>query len=284
MKIMAIGEIIFDVFGDESAIGGAPLNFCAHCVACGADAALVSGIGNDEYGIKALEAIKGFGVETDFISVNNLETGKCIVTVSGGNPSYTVLRPAAYDKTAADVAAIKAYGADVFAFGTLIQREEESRNSVRKILEECSFNEIFCDINLRKNCYDKESCALCLKNATILKLSEEEEPMLSQFGFYETDSDEKKLLRNVADKYKNIRLILFTKGENGSLIYDALNGEFVDIPAFEADVVSTVGAGDSYSAAFVCEYLKSGNIAKAGEAGAKLSAFVVSNKEAIPMP
>lgn len=283
MRILAIGETIFDVFGSDAVIGGAPLNFCAHCVACGAEAALVTGVGNDDYGKKALEAMKGFGIETAFVCRNSLETGKCIVTVSNGNPSYNVLRPAAYDSVCADIDAIREYDADVFVFGTLIQREETSRSAVRKILEECRFGEVFCDLNLRKGCYDRESCALCFEKATILKLSDEEEPLLEEFGFYRTERDERNLLKNIAEKFKNIRLILFTKGENGSLVYDAANCAFVDIPAVKANVVSTVGAGDSYSAAFLCEYLKNGDIAKAGEAGAKLSAFVVSKKEAIPV-
>jgi hypothetical protein len=102
-----------------------------------------------------------------------------------------VLRPAAYDAIEADTAAIKEYGAEIFAFGTLIQREKLSRNAVKNILSECEFKEIFCDINLRKDCYDRESCLLCLENATILKLSDEEEPLLAEFGFYE--SSEKRM-------------------------------------------------------------------------------------------
>ncbi len=282
MKILAIGEIIFDIFGDEAVIGGAPLNFCAHCVASGASAALISGVGNDEFGKKALGYLEKFGVETEFVSTVEGETGKCIVTVANGNPSYNVMRPAAYDMLDADIKLIEAYSADVFAFGTLIQREEKSRNAVREILENCRFKDVFCDINLRKDCFDEESCRLCLENATVLKLSDEEEPLLSEFGFYESSEIEEKLLGNIAKKFPNIRLILFTKGENGSVIYDARNGEITVVPVVKAQVVSTVGAGDSYSAAFLCEYLKSGDISKAGKAGAVLSAYVVSHKEAIP--
>lgn len=283
MKILAIGEIIFDIFGSEASIGGAPLNFCAHCAACGANAALISGVGDDEYGEAALDFIRSFGVESRFVCRNGLETGKCIVSVKNGNPSYNVLRPAAYDALQTDISAIKAYGADVFAFGTLIQREEKSRNAVKEILENCSFKEVFCDINLRKDCYDEESCRLCLENATVLKLSNEEEPLLSQFGFYLSDADEEKMLKNIAVAFRNVRLILYTKGENGSVVYDAVNGRYEYFSAAETTVVSTVGAGDSYSAAFLCEYLKSGDVKKAGEAGTKLSAYVVSVKEAIPL-
>lgn len=282
MKILAAGEIIFDIFDGDAVIGGAPLNFCAHCAACGAQAALISGVGYDGYGEKALKLLGTFGVSTDFVCKNKFETGKCIVTVKNGSPSYNVLRPAAYDAAQAEIEAVKKYGADVFAFGTLIQREEVSRNTVKTVLEECSFNEIFCDINLRKDCYDEESCRLCLENATVLKLSSEEEPLLAQFGFYESADDEETLLKNIAEKFGNIRLILFTKGENGSVVYDAVNGRYEYFSAIKTKVVSTVGAGDSYSAAFLCEYLKSGDIRKAGEAGSALSAFVVSQKGAIP--
>lgn len=279
MKILAIGEIIFDIFNGEAEIGGAPLNFCAHCANLGAESALISAIGNDELGIKALNELKNFGVDTRYIQKNCLSTGQCIVTVKNGNPEYNVLRPAAYDK----ISFLKnEYTVDVFAFGTLIQRDGESRNAVKEILKSGNFNEIFCDINLRKNCYDEDSCRLCLENATILKISSEEEPLLQDFGFYEFTETESEKVRSICKAFGNIRIVLYTKGENGSLIYDKSEDRFYNIPAIETDVVSTVGAGDSYSAAFLCEYLRSGDIRAAGEAGAKLSSYVVAHRGAVP--
>lgn len=285
MKILAVGEIIFDVFNGEAEIGGAPLNFCAHCAARGAESAIVSGIGSDEFGETAIKYLENFGVKTDFVFKNEFQTGRCLVTVENGSPSYNVLCPSAYDKislTDSDVDNIKKFGADVFAFGTLIQRDAVSRKAVSDILSACRFTEIFCDVNLRRDCYDRESCLKCLENATILKISAEEEPLLSEFGLYVSSADEKEICQNICRKFENIRLVLFTKGENGSLVYDKSKNEFHEISAVKAEVVSTVGAGDSYSAAFLCEYLKSGNIAKAAEAGARLSAFVVSHREAVP--
>ncbi len=285
MKIMAIGEIIFDIFDGEAEIGGAPLNFCAHCSLLGEESALVSATGRDNLAETAINHLKNFGVETAFVSENNYPTGKCIVTVNNGIPNYDVIRPAAYDKIEISVdilKKIKEYNADVFAFGTLIQRDVVSRNAVKIILSECEFSHVFCDVNLRPDCFDKDSCLLCLENADIIKISEEEEPILSEFGLYNIGKNEKETVENVCRSFKNIKLVLFTKGENGSLIYDAENGKFYNIPCAEAKVVSTVGAGDSYSAAFLCEYLRSGDILKSGNAGANLSAFVVSHREAVP--
>ena len=285
MKVLAIGEIIFDIFDGEAEVGGAPLNFCAHCAALGAESAIISAVGNDSLAHEALNHLNRFNVSTAFVQSNGLPTGQCLVTVKNGIPSYNVITPSSYDNiqiTDGIIKQIRDYSADVFAFGTLIQRNPMSRNAVNRVLESCEFTDIFCDVNLRKNCYDKESCLLCLKNATVLKISSEEEPFLAQFSLYEKGKNEKETVLNICKAFDNIRLVLFTKGECGSLIYDKKENRFYDIACKEAQVVSTVGAGDSYSAAFLCEFFKSGDVKKAGDAGAQLSAFVVAHREAVP--
>lgn len=282
---MAIGEIIFDVFNGEAEIGGAPLNFCAHCAMQGAESALISAVGHDDLSERAINKLCEFGVDTSFICKNDYPTGKCIVTVNNGIPDYDVIRPSAYDKIEINeqiIDRIKEYNADIFVFGTLIQRDDVSRKAVRRILSECKFRHVFCDVNLRSGCYDKDSCLLCLENADILKISEEEEPVLSEFGLYDKGNSEKETVSNICGKFKNIKLVLLTKGENGSLIYDAENDAYYEIPCVDAKVVSTVGAGDSYSAAFLCEYFRSGDIHKSGMSGAYLSSYVVSHREAVP--
>lgn len=282
MRILAIGEIILDIFNGEAEIGGAPLNFCAHSALLGAESALISAVGTDELAEKAMEKIKAFGVDASFIEKNSYPTGRCIVMLENGVPSYNVIAPAAYDFIEADAESAKEYSADVFAFGTLIQRNAKSREAVIKLLDKCMFPHIFCDINLRKGCYDRESCLVCLKNATILKISSEEEPLLHEFGFYKPSDSEYETVKNICNEFGNIKLLIYTKGENGSLVYSAKDDEIFCFKAKKADVVSTVGAGDSYSAAFLCEYFKSGNIAAAGEEGSKLSARVVACREAVP--
>ncbi len=282
MKIIAVGEIIFDIFDGEAEIGGAPLNFCAHCATLGAESALVSAVGNDVFAYKALNFIKDFEVDGRFIQKNGLPTGQCIVTVNNGQPSYNVISPASYDNieiTDDLINQIKSYNADILAFGTLIQRNPVSRRAVNGILKECKFSEIFCDVNLRPDCYDKESCLNCLEKATIIKISSEEEPLLRKFGLYENASSEKEIIENICKAFDNIKLVLYTKGADGSVIYD--KSDFYEIPAVKANIVSTVGAGDSYSAAFLCEYMNGADIFEAALAGARLSAAVVSHREAV---
>ncbi len=72
MKILAVGEIIFDIFDGEAEIGGAPLNFCAHCAACGAESAIISAVGNDALAWVAIEKLREFGVNTEYVQRNAL--------------------------------------------------------------------------------------------------------------------------------------------------------------------------------------------------------------------
>lgn len=286
-KILSFGEIIWDVFPDgDAVIGGAPLNFAAHAVKCGANAFLFSAVGADDLGKKATYALQNLGIRTDLVGESTLPTGRCIVTLKNGSPSYEVCRPAAYDtipfsRDAVDF--INAEAFDAFCFGTLAAREPISRQTLQKTLAQCQFGKIFCDINLRPNCYDEESVKLCFENANILKISQEEEPLLSVFPFYQSLCP--KGLENQIDtffqSYKNLELILFTKGEKGATVYQK-DGTCVEIAPCPAKVASTVGAGDSFGAAFLTSYLSGASILDAGNRAARISAFVVSKKEAVP--
>ena len=64
MKALVFGEIIWDVYPDGAVLGGAPFNFCAHCVQCGGKGALLSAVGRDERGAQARTALRHPGVET----------------------------------------------------------------------------------------------------------------------------------------------------------------------------------------------------------------------------
>ena len=175
MKILSLGEIIWDIYESEKCIGGAPLNFSAHAALLGADSFLLSAVGGDSLAEPATEALKAFGVKTDYVTtVAEKPTGKCLVSLDKkGVPSYALAEDVAYDYLASDASF---EGFDAFSFGTLIQRSEGNRALIKQILANNKFPHIFCDLNLRKPFYDKESALLCAENATILKISREELP------------------------------------------------------------------------------------------------------------
>ena len=276
MKILSFGEIIWDVYENESFIGGAPLNLAAHCSKQGADSFMLSSVGNDVLGKDALEIVKSFNVKTDFVSINKeKETGKCIVTLNeNGVPSYNVLTDVSYDYIKAPNN-ITETEFDFFCFGTLALRSKENLETVKSILENSNIKKVYCDINIRPPFFSDETILFALSNANIIKISDEE-------MHFVTDACGLKELDDIAKKYNNLEFILFTQGENGATVYDCKNKKTYFENAPKVEVASTVGAGDSFGATFICEYFKTNDIEKSLKKATETSAFVVSKKEAIP--
>ena len=286
-KILAVGEIIWDVYPDKSVIGGAPLNFVSHASLCGAGSALVSAVGDDSLGEKAIEILGSFGVGCQFVKTVQAPTGQCLVTLDErGVPNYNVLRGVAYDNIkldGADIERINTEGYDAFYFGTLIQREPVSRDTVKRIVDKCRFEHIICDVNLRKDCFDAESVELCLKSASILKISDEEEPTLRSFGFYTPKDDTLGgIARAICERFPNVKVVIITRGAQGSYAFDARSGREYSQAPIGDNVVSTVGAGDSFAAAWTVSFLNGDPIETCMQNAAKLSGFVVAHTEAVP--
>lgn len=201
-----------------------------------------------------------------------------------GVPSYNVLSDVAYDHIVIDETVCRAIcgvNADIFYFNTLIQRCEESRQSLVRILDVCDFSEIVCDINLRKGSFDRQSLSLCMEKATIVKISDEESHYLYELNLL--DKTETDFPRAVAAHYPNLKLVVYTLGKNGSVVLDVASGTlYASGKPTDVEVVSTVGAGDCFCATFVATYLNGGSIPAAIQAATERSSIVVSHREAVP--
>ena len=187
-KILTFGEIIWDVYENGSFIGGAGLNFAAHCSKCGAESILFSAVGRDDFGKRTMDFVKDLRISCEHIKVLDKPTGQSVVSLDErGTPDFYITEDVAYDNirlTDDDLSFINESSFDALYFGTLIQRSAVSRESLKKLLSSCSFGEIVCDVNLRKNCYGADSVRLCLENATVLKISIEEEADLRKMNMY----------------------------------------------------------------------------------------------------
>lgn len=282
MKAIIYGEVIWDVYPDTAVIGGAPFNFSAHLAHLGDRSYLITAIGEDKLGIDALNEMKKHGIHTDLVQKNAFSTGKCLVTLDeNGVPSYNVLQNTAYDNITLADNEISNLNGDVFYFNTLIQRNSVSRKTLKNILEKCNFPEVFCDINLRKDCFDKESLDLCLRTSTMVKISDEEGHFLEEMGLIEASNE--LFAKRVAIAYPNLKQVVYTLGKNGSEVYDRVSGTiFSSGKPPKVDVVSTVGAGDCFGATYLHYIMAGSSISEAIKQATLRSNIVVAHKEAIP--
>jgi fructokinase len=280
MKLLSFGEIIWDVYPDCATLGGAPLNFAAHAAMQGAEAYVISAIGDDELGARALNEIGEVGVITSCIETDPLlPSGRCTVTLDKlGHPKYKIADRSAYD--AIRYTEKVPDECDVIAFGTLALRYEENRTTLQNIFESCRYKEAFADINVRMPFFSKESLEFTLSHATVVKMSDED--MKHVQAYIPVGDDIREGARVISQAYPNIKIVLITCGADGSLCYNCKDDSFTYSPVAKANVVSTVGAGDSYSATFITRYINGEDTNSAMKAASAVSAYVVSHKEAMP--
>ena len=269
-RVVSFGEILFDVIGGVPYLGGAPLNLAAHLRKQGAETTLISAVGNDPLGRDALEQIGKLGLDTGTIAVlDGFPTGTVTVLLDER-------KVAAYDfamDTAYDHIPVPGFDTevDLFCFGTLAQRSPESRGTLarlRKMLD-CLF---FYDVNLRQDFDSKEIIEESRYSADIVKLNEDEFPVLAaMFGL---PDDPEELRRRFG-----LQMVLLTLGPEGCDLYSS--GGVIHSPAVPVKVVSTVGAGDSFSAAFLYHYLTGSTLNEALTAGNLLAAKIAGQKGAI---
>ena len=267
--VISFGEILWDIIDGVPHIGGAPFNFAAHAARCGLKSGIVSAIGNDGLGRDALNAATGFGVDVSQVSVHPvLPTGTVNVTLQNGIPSYEIVQPVAWDEIALPERLHLTPRA--FYFGTLSQRGPLSAATLSELLRKFESSIVFFDVNLRQDFWDAEIVGKGLANADILKVNDEE---MNRLGFVPDD---------LLARFPRLKIIVETCGALGCRIVSR-KGERFDSPAFtDEPVVDTVGAGDSFSAAFLASLLRGESLESAAEAGNRLAGRVAARVGAIP--
>lgn len=281
MKALSFGEILWDVYHDKKYLGGAPLNFAAHFSKQGGESYMLSALGKDELGKEALAKLSEWEIESEYISLlNDHPTGRCIVTLNSRSvPLYDLLQHVAYDHIPFRSVS---ENFDLLYFGTLALRSTENFAVLKKLIRENSFSEILTDVNIRKPFYSRESVQFSVENATVLKISQEELPTVAELLEIFDFINYKHFAQKTAKLYSNLKCIVITRGADGAYALECKSEKEYSAPAPKSNVVSTVGAGDSFSAAFIYWYLQQKDIRFCLDRAARLAAYVVSEYDAVP--
>lgn len=286
MKLLSFGEVLWDIVDSQEYLGGAPFNLAAHAGRCGGDCAMISSLGKDSRGQTALAAAKKMQIDCRYVRIDeNHPTGTVDAVISAtGQPDYIIHEPVAYDFIDLDDDTIREIAQsrfDVFCFGTLAQRSKVSRDSLMRLLAGLrgSGTRIFCDVNLRQNYYNKDILETSLEACDILKLNDEEVGILSQLLFDVPGMDIQDFCRKLA-RQMDIKDIVVTMGEKGAMVFDGGGCQAID--GHKVEVADTIGAGDAFSAVFLCKKLNGCTSRQATAAANRVGAFVASKSGAIP--
>ena len=277
------GEILWDIIDSKSYIGGAPFNLAAHLAKMGCKSTLISSVGKDDLGRKALREAKKLGIDSVFIGVHPyLPTGTVEVSLNeSAHPTYQINENVAWDNIILDQDLIDNLTKnkwEIFCFGTLAQRTKENREVLSQIISQVRPHHLFYDLNLRQNFYNKDWIEKSLCQCSIVKMNDREALIISELLFGQTLKQEN-LAELICQEY-DPSIVCITHGKNGSSVYR--NGKLEKVPGLNGPVADTVGGGDSYSAGFLFSYLCGASIYEAAEFAEIVGNFVVSQSGAVP--
>ena len=303
---LAIGELLWDLIPSGARLGGASTNFAVLSARLGDYAALISCIGDDPLGHKAAERLADLAstpVATAHLDLSGIQISRTLPTGTvgvsldpHGRPQYEIHNPVAWDAILVSELVLEmAQSAAVICFGTLAQRHDISRHSIRTLIEAAGPQCVrVCDLNLRAPFCSAEVIRWCISHADVLKISDEELPEVARLlsepsiaaGFPSSaDGDAltaaathcAKALLNLAPQ---CRMVSITLGPHGSLLVDR-SGTYRH-SGFVVEVVDTVGAGDAFTAGLVHAYIRGASLAQISEVSNLCGSHVASQSGATP--
>ncbi len=281
--VVGMGEALWDVLPEGKKIGGAPANFAYHVSQFGLPSCVVSAIGDDPLGKEIEENFTSKGLN-QHIAVVPYPTGTVQVEIDpAGVPQYEIKENVAWDNIpyTPELEEI-AKRTRAICFGSLAQRNIVSRTTINRFLDAMPKTDdtlVVFDVNLRQSFYTKETICDSMKRCNILKINDEELVTVSRmFGYPGIDLQDKCWI--LLGKY-NLKMLILTCGINGSYVFTPGNVSFLPTPRVE--VADTVGAGDSFTAAFISAIIKNKSVAEAHALAVRTSAFVCTHNGAMPV-
>lgn len=280
--VVGMGEALWDVLPEGKKIGGAPANFAYHVSQFGLNSRVVSAVGDDKLGMEILDNFREKKLNA-MVEIVPYPTGTVQVELDAeGVPCYDIKEGVAWDNIPYTPALEDlAKHTKAVCFGSLAQRSIISRDTINRFIDAMPAEDtlkIF-DINLRQGFYTKEILCNSFSKCNILKINDEELVTVSRmFGYPGIDLQDKCWI--LLAKY-NLKMLILTCGVNGSYVFTPGNVSFVETPRVE--VADTVGAGDSFTAAFVSSILSGLSIGEAHKLAVETSAYVCTQNGAMPV-
>lgn len=276
-NIIAFGEVLMDCLPDKNVIGGAPFNVAIHLKRFGNEVAFVSQIADDAFGKEIFEFAKKENIDKGISFDKNHPTGFVSVEFVGNEPHYTIELEKSWQYI--DYVSVDS-PIDVCVFGSLALYFEQNQATFLQYKKENPTALFICDLNLRGNFYSEKLINLCISNAGILKVNDDEWEYLKEIYKQSTDESLLDYLKNMF----NLTQIIRTQGEKGAIVY--WNGSIVQeqTTLVPQDLFKdAIGAGDGFLACFLNTYFKENDVQKSLKNALSFAAKICQNSGAIPV-
>ncbi len=279
--VVGLGEVLWDIFPDYQRPGGAPANVTYHASVLGNDGTIVSRVGEDAKGRELEQFLQGKDLDVSYLQKDsNHDTGIVKVEFKGDEAKYTIVEEVAWDYIEfTDRLKKLASKADAVCFGTLAQRSEVSRSTIRKFLEHTTGDCLkILDVNLREPFYNREILEYSISAADVVKLNEQEFEVLQNLLV----GDQSENLLEYLLINQNVKVVCLTKGVDGSELITK-NARFVE-PRHQIDTSDgdSVGVGDAFTAALTHHMLKSAELDQALALANRYAAHIAAQKGGMP--
>ena len=282
--IISLGEVLWDLFPDGQRFGGAQANFACHAAIQGAAVTMVSAVGDDQHGHDAIGILSAYGIDVSLVQIiPDAPTGTVGVALdNNGKPTFTIHQGSAWDRIIwNDALTSRITTVDAVFFGTLGQRSAVSRATIRRAVKAALAKGIprVLDINLRPPFFDAEMIRDSVQLASILKLSDDElVEVCSACSISETDQPEGDL-RGLLE-FGSLDMVVLTRGKDGAVLVtpdDTFTQNGISV-----NVIDTVGAGDSFTAAFLIGELRGESRKQNLRRSCEIAAATCAHSGAVP--
>jgi len=279
-RIVAFGEILFDIYANSKSLGGAPLNFIYHINKLTGSGRIISRVGKDSLGREAIDFLNSEGILTNMIQIDeDHQTGTAVISLNEkGEPTFNIEEQRAYDfiNMSDDTRTKIGESAKCIYFGTLAQRNDVSRKTLQSF-----FNKnikYFYDINIRQNFYNRKMLANSLNTANVVKLNLGELKLLNEL-FLQEEFNLESASKSLMEKF-SIELIAVTKGADGSVMFRKEETDECKPEAYK--VIDTVGAGDAFAAISCIGYLHKWELTKINKLANEFASQICLINGALP--
>ena len=276
-KIVCFGEVLWDIYPDRIEIGGAPFNVYYRLHSLGNNVKIISSIGDDDLGLKALDFFKKNNLNSEFITIDKEhKTGQVKIQLESGEPSYNIVDNVAWDF----IPNKKEYTSeklDYLIFGSLAVRKDKSFETLKEIIRKSKFN--ILDLNIRQEYYKKDKLHYLLNSSDFLKINMDELFVLRDLfniKYHEIED----IAQKIFSKF-NLKYICLTNGSVNSSVFDG--NKFIYVESLKVESIDNVGAGDNFLASFIDEYfIKKNSLKSSLKIASIYGAITTTKKGAIP--